>query len=292
MINKIIIDGKNVELTDASQLPFMHTFQQAKTHEVKFGLDKTDEICAYAFKDCVNLTKIELPDTIKMIKRGAFKNCSRLPKITLSEHINYIGKEAFDGCTSLTDIIYEGTEVPSTYFKLPEQTTWYVPDDSKYEKIADNDTIDTSGDIEYFTKTAWNQYEPVYDLSEIDSETEYYRNKWDSIGNNIQVKENKNRRPVERIVLVSSDTVSIGARVNDKYTLTYFIYPEDCTNHNLKWFTRTDDIELDDLDEPGYITVKMLKENLQGTAVLTCYAESGIRQSVTFRIQPAATPEP
>ena len=79
MINKLIIDGNNVELNESSKMPYTHTFQQAETHVVKFGLDNTNEICAYAFKDCSNLTKIEIPETIEMLKRGAFMNCSKLP---------------------------------------------------------------------------------------------------------------------------------------------------------------------------------------------------------------------
>lgn len=282
MINKIIIDGENVELNESSPMPYTHMFQQAKTHEVKFGLDNTDEICAYAFKDCVDLTKIQIPSSIKMLKRGAFQNCKNLPEITLHSEINYIGKGCFDGCTGLNEIKFEGTTPPDVYCEIPEQTTCFVPDSYKYVKV-DFEKIDTSGDVDYFTKTPWNQFEHVDDLTEIDPNVEYYRNQWDNICENYRVKEYKDRYPVTNI---SFPDPSVSNRVGFKFNLTYTILPENCTNTNLTWFPESNNFTYD-TSNPGYVGIEFTSKNTAGSAALTCYSESGIRARVVFIINDA-----
>lgn len=287
MINKLIIDGENVELTETTKMPYTHTFQQAKTHVVKFGLDKTNEVCAYAFKDCANLTKIEIPETITMLKRGAFMNCSSLPAITLNKNINYIGNHCFDGCTKLSEIVFEGDEnrtVPEVYCEIPRQTTIYVPDDSKYETV-EFDDIDPSGDIDYFTKTKWNQYVRVEDLSMITSSTQYYRNKWDTVGDNAKVKENKNRRPVEKITFANT---TYGSNVGKFETVSVTITPTDCTNLNLTWeSTDTTKMTYELIpNNPTTVDVHMLATDQSGNVKLRCYGESGINSAITFLIRP------
>lgn len=290
MINKLIIDGNNIELNESSKMPYTHTFQQAKTHEVKFGLDNTNEVCAYAFKDCANLTKIEIPETITMLKRGAFMNCSNLPAITLNKNIEYIGNQCFDGCTRLTEIKFEGDEnraVPEVYCKIPNQTTVYVPDGSKYVKV-EFDDIDTSGDIDYFTLTSWGQYLRVEDLSEINPNIYYYRNKWDTVGDNAKIKENKNRKPVTKL---SFDEPTYSSTVGETETITINVLPEDCTNLNLTW-TTTDNTALKitkDPANPKSVWVEMLRDDNSSTVKLQCQAESGISTSMTFYISKRAT---
>ena len=64
MINKLIIDGANITLGEEDKIPYTYTFSTSKTHTVKFALDNTNEICAEAFKNCTNLTKINFPPQI------------------------------------------------------------------------------------------------------------------------------------------------------------------------------------------------------------------------------------
>ena len=235
MINKLIVDGEKIELNESSPMPYMHTFPQAKVHTVEYGLDNTTEICAYAFKNCTELTKVVIPESIDTIKREAFMNCTSLPEITLHEKIKYIGKGAFDGCTSLKEIKFEGDEnrePPEVYCTIPSQTICFVPDGSKYVEITDHSQIDQSGDIQYFTKTSWNQYEVVTDLTMIDDDTHYYRNVWDNVGSNFQILEDKNRFPVDQIDI--KDPVR-RVMVGDEVILDYKLLPENCTNHNLVW---------------------------------------------------------
>jgi hypothetical protein len=290
MINKLIIDGNNIELSESTKMPYTHTFQKAKTHDVKFGLDNTNEICAYAFKDCANLTKIEIPETITMLKRGAFMNCSNLPEITLNKNIDYIGNQCFDGCTNLAEIKFEGDatrNAPEVYCKIPAQTTIYVPDGSKYVQV-DFDDIDVSGDIDYFTLTSWGQYLHVDDLSLITPDVNYYRNKWDNVADNTKIKENKNRRPVTKL---SFSMPTFFSNVGKTETITVSVLPEDCTNLNLTWTTNDSTVlEIKKVDgDPKSVFVKMLKEDNTSQIILKCQAESGINASMSFFIRPAIT---
>ena len=290
MINKIIIDGKPAELNESSPMPYTHLFQEAKIHNVKFGLDNTDEICAYAFKDCVDLTKIEIPECITMLKREAFKNCEKLPEITLGSNIKYIGSGCFDGCTSLKEIKFERTTPPSTYCQIPEQTTCYIPNGSKYVE-QDIETMDTSGDINYYTRTDWNQYEPVVDLTVLDENEKYYRNQWDSVCENYKIKEEKDRNPVTKFVFANGSTIS--GRVNQTNHYAYIITPEDYTNTNLTWIADNYYVTSDNTVayyftynsyENNVIDITFLKENTMGSASLTCYTDTGLRTNLKILI--------
>ena len=57
-----------------------------------------------AFKNCIGLTSIELPNTVTGIGDNAFYGCSGLSSITLSNGLESIGQSAFGNCTSLQSI--------------------------------------------------------------------------------------------------------------------------------------------------------------------------------------------
>ena len=56
------------------------------------------------FAGCKTLTEVKLPDSIKVIARGAFSGCAKLGKINLPEGLCYIGHGAFDGTSALNTI--------------------------------------------------------------------------------------------------------------------------------------------------------------------------------------------
>ena len=56
-----------------------------------------------AFKDCANLTSVEMPATIDEIPASAFSGCSGLTKVTLPSSLSKIGKNAFYHCSALKD---------------------------------------------------------------------------------------------------------------------------------------------------------------------------------------------
>lgn len=293
MINKIIVDGENVELTDKSQVPFRHTFSQANTHTVRYGIDDTDEICAYAFMNCTELSYISFPDEIKNIKRGAFKGCTSLRALPLSENIEYIGREAFDGCTALEEIEFKSTEPPQVFCTLPSQTKIYVPNDSKYVYIPFTDMV-LDGKTEYFTKNAYSgKYEKMVDVTFADENGTYFYNKWQDIANDAHSAEVKNRVPVESIEMYKEMTVYKG----EDNTISYSLSPANITNNQLHWFLtgRPEEEVVTDInctpvvDEvkntvSGEIRIHT-NANAGSRISLTAYAESGISYIMTLNVR-------
>lgn len=63
------------------------------------------EIGKYAFKEIKNLSKIDIPSSVKKIEFGAFLKCYNLSEVKLNENIEFIGAFAFGSCESLREII-------------------------------------------------------------------------------------------------------------------------------------------------------------------------------------------
>jgi len=61
------------------------------------------EIGDSAFRNCTNLTTVELGDGVTSIGTSAFLNCTQLTSITIGSGVISIGKSAFNGCTALTN---------------------------------------------------------------------------------------------------------------------------------------------------------------------------------------------
>lgn len=66
--------------------------------------DNIKVIGEYAFSNCVNLEKIDLPITITQIKDYAFNNCTSLKQILIPNNVNYLSQKSFNNCTSLESI--------------------------------------------------------------------------------------------------------------------------------------------------------------------------------------------
>ena len=67
-------------------------------------LRKITSIRYEAFKDCSNLTRINIPSSVTSIGGGAFKDCSSLTSVHIPRSVARIGKSAFSGCSRLTSI--------------------------------------------------------------------------------------------------------------------------------------------------------------------------------------------
>lgn len=61
-------------------------------------------IFEYAFENCSNIEKVELPETLRFIAARAFWGCKSLKDINLPESLTSIGVCSFWGCESLTSI--------------------------------------------------------------------------------------------------------------------------------------------------------------------------------------------
>ena len=67
-----------------------------------YSIKKTTEIiCDRAFFDCLNLTSISIPNSVKDIGEWAFAGCSLLSSIDIPNSVISIGNNAFAGCLSL-----------------------------------------------------------------------------------------------------------------------------------------------------------------------------------------------
>ena len=66
-------------------------------------------ISPYSFKNCKNLTSIDIPETVKGIGGRAFEGCESLKSIRLPSSLSFIQDRAFLGCKNLTSI-----DIPET----------------------------------------------------------------------------------------------------------------------------------------------------------------------------------
>ncbi|MDE5924830.1 MAG: leucine-rich repeat domain-containing protein, partial [Muribaculaceae bacterium] len=57
-----------------------------------------------AFRDCIGLTSVTIPDSVTSIGEGAFKGCFGLTSILIPDSVTYIGDSAFDSCIGLTTV--------------------------------------------------------------------------------------------------------------------------------------------------------------------------------------------
>ena len=64
----------------------------------------TKKIVPDAFKNCKELTSVEIPEGVTHICKYAFNGCERLQDVTLPESLEYIDDNAFGDCKSLGDI--------------------------------------------------------------------------------------------------------------------------------------------------------------------------------------------
>lgn len=122
---KLTISGTG-DMTDASSstVPWRNYREALTSVVIEPGVT---EICASAFRSCVRVESISIPDSVARIGKNAFSSCralkeiripdgitelndhvfyacSSLRRIELPEGITSIGKEAFYSCIALTDI--------------------------------------------------------------------------------------------------------------------------------------------------------------------------------------------
>ena len=73
----------------------------ASINGVTFNVAK---ITLYAFQNCINLTSIDIPQSVTVIEEGTFDDCINLTNVNLPDNISKISFRTFNNCSSLTDI--------------------------------------------------------------------------------------------------------------------------------------------------------------------------------------------
>ncbi len=77
-----------------------------------------------AFKDCAELTAIEIPEGVESIADRAFLDCRNLNKVVIPRSVKLIGKDIFKGCSKLQTLVMYSTW-------KDEYKNWGLPTDFK-----------------------------------------------------------------------------------------------------------------------------------------------------------------
>ena len=280
MVNKLVVDNQNIEINESTQIPFSYTFSTSGVHSVRIGLDNTEEICAYAFKDCKELSKVKFPSKITMIKRNAFENCISLKSIDIPKTIQYVGPGVFDGCDNLTEINFEDTIPPAVFYdELESNTNCYIPDGSKFIKVDYEDTI-KDGSVQYYEKNDLGAYIEV-DFESLEEGKEYYYDNWLTVHDHLHVIENRFKVKPERIAFVDG-----GVEVKNFGTIeqgtsaklfNYVIEPENITNDKVYYYSNNPNLV--SVSQNGIITAKPVS---QGRATIYVCTEPDYENSYAF----------
>ena len=71
--------------------------------------DSVTEIGDWAFEDCESLTNVTIPEGVTSIGDGAFFCCESLTNVTIPDSVTSVGDQAFDGCFGLTSVTIPDT---------------------------------------------------------------------------------------------------------------------------------------------------------------------------------------
>ena len=75
--------------------------------------DSVQEIGDYSFQGCAGLKSVVIPNSVQKICHAAFSGCSSLPSITIPNSVQTIGDTTFYGCSSLSSV-----EIPNSVQKI------------------------------------------------------------------------------------------------------------------------------------------------------------------------------
>ncbi|MGN1213725.1 MAG: leucine-rich repeat domain-containing protein [Bacteroidaceae bacterium] len=77
------------------------------------ALPQVTTIWGGTFEGCSNLRSIEIPALVKEVYGRAFKDCVRLENVVLPQSVRFAGPDVFEGCSALADnggnLLYAGT---------------------------------------------------------------------------------------------------------------------------------------------------------------------------------------
>lgn len=81
-----------------------NAFGHSKLNSVHFS--KTVNKIGYgAFRDCYNLTEVQIPDTVTSAASYVFANCINLEKISFSSKMSVLSSELLQNCSKITSIV-------------------------------------------------------------------------------------------------------------------------------------------------------------------------------------------
>ena len=102
---------------------------------------RVESIGAGAFRDCRQMEKLFLPDTLLHVEERGLAGCLRLREVHFGRNIRKLGADAFAGDIRLRTLIFPGTQLVkchgSTFRRLPAAVKVRVPSTcrDKYERL-------------------------------------------------------------------------------------------------------------------------------------------------------------
>ena len=81
-----------------------------------------ESIGYFAFRDCIGLTSVEIPSSVKWIGSGAFGGCSSLESLKVSEgNVEYDSRE---NCNVIIETVSNTLVVGCKNTKIPSSVKW------------------------------------------------------------------------------------------------------------------------------------------------------------------------
>lgn len=151
-ILKIVVPGKQTFRFPAEMTIIDKNAFYESTMEKIVIPDGVTEIREQAFMYC-KAKNIELPNTLKIIPRGAFYCCNNLTSINIPSSVTEIGTHAFGNCPKLKTIV-----IPETVTKVSAAAFQYV-DDSDHKVIFLGKEVEIDTTDYYYTEDSNN---PTY----------------------------------------------------------------------------------------------------------------------------------
>ena len=128
-----------------------------------------------AFKECVNLTSVNIQGGVTYIEPNAFEGCTSLNTVTLNNELTTIGYYAFLGCTSLKSITFPENLLSINFLAFSENTSlesivisknlktidptafYYCPELKSIRVDTENEFFDSRNNCNAIIETATNQ---------------------------------------------------------------------------------------------------------------------------------------
>ncbi len=71
---------------------------------LKYNSEYVNALAESAFRYCLNLTSVTIPESVTIIGHSAFDFCSKLASITIPSSVTFLGEVVFQNCVKLTEI--------------------------------------------------------------------------------------------------------------------------------------------------------------------------------------------
>ena len=136
-------DGDNYKGLTTANIPASVTYYGTTYSVTSIG--------DYAFKSCIGLTSVTIPNSITSIGYYAFRGCSSLTSVTIPNSVTSIGNNAFYNCSSLTAIYVPCGEMERFKQMLNwDYPNWEYKDKVKYAPLPYTITINAEhGNVTY-----------------------------------------------------------------------------------------------------------------------------------------------